>query len=1009
MTPESRDLRADLQRALGTAYSIERELGRGGMSRVFVAQEAALGRTVVIKVLAPELAQGLSAERFAREVRLAARLQHANIVPVLTAGQAGGLPYYTMPFVRGESLRARLTLGSLPVADVMRVMRDVARALAYAHDEGVVHRDIKPDNVLLSDGVGMVTDFGIARAISASVTSGSGITGAGVALGTVGYMAPEQALADPTADHRVDLYALGVLAWEALAGRPLFDVRPAQALIAAHVAETPTDIAAHRADVPAHLSALIMRLLAKRPEDRPASAQDVLRLLDGIETLPAAKTARAPSQNAVRSRIGARAVLGIGLAIAALGAIGALWWRARQTSGDPDVQVVAIAPFRVSGADASLHYLRDGMVDLLAAKVGGVGGLRAIDPRTSLAAWRRATGTDADLPSEDALRVAQSVGAGSLILGSLAGTSANVALSATLLPTQPGRDPVSATVSGPVDSLSTLVDRLAAQLGSLGAGEQAPRLAALTSTSLPALRAYLDGRALYRAGRANDAMKSYTRALELDSSFALAALGLVRTVGWGGQTAADQASALALGAPILWRSRARLSPADVALTEASLGPRYPAPRTYPEWFAAAERLTSLAPDNAEGWFELGDVLYHGGGVLGKPDADETALRAFSKAIALDSTFVPSFIHLGGLYAEMGDSAHFRQLFDIRARAGSTLAHSFYGLQLALLEADSVRAQSFRAEMERLPSPMLEGIIPGALFNHRGLDFAQRALDLLSSRSITSAERLRLVMWSLRIPIERGRPREAAAHVSQLLASPEIAREVALSSVFADGDSIIGAAAARTLVPIVDAVLRQPPNDHAADTIGMTADAALTERVDDALVLAQYRLAMGDAAVAKRVIRWLRASAPPKDSVWLAEITEERALLLDAQVAALERRVDAGDVLARLDSATQFGHHDVRFTTIAGRVAARLWEKRGDQRRALAALRRRGRGIGANYYETAWQREVGRLASSVGEREAAIRAYRIYLIRRSDYEPGLAEEVAHVRSELAQLERASSGR
>ena len=1009
-SPSRQDLRATLQSALGKTHTLERELGGGGMSRLFVAQEEALGRPVVVKVLAPELAQGLSAERFTREVRLAARLQHPNIVPVLTAGDAGGLPYYTMPFVRGESLRARLVhRAPLPVADVVSVMRDVARALAYAHGEGVVHRDIKPDNVLLSGGVAVVADFGIARAISASLTAGGSLTTAGVALGSPGYMAPEQALADPTADHRVDLYALGVLAWEALTGRPIFGDRPFQALIAAHVAEMPVDVATHRADVPRHVVALVMQLLAKRPEDRPSSAEEVLQLVDGAETPRVAAPPNGSSRPWTRPRAGARTALIAGVVLVALGA-GVMWWRQRAAPRDASLTVVAIAPFRVSGADASLHYLREGMVDLLSAKVDGTGGLRAIDPRTTLVAWRRAADGDADLSSDDALRVSRSIGAGSLILGELAGSSANVTVSATLLPAPRGREPVRATVSGSVDSLPALVDRLAAQLGSLGAGEQAPHLAALTSTSLPALRAYLDGRALYRRGRPNEAMVSYTRALQLDSSFVLAALGLVRTVGWGGQTAADQARALALGGPIIWRSRARLAPVDAALAEATLGPRYPAPRTYPEWFAAAERLTSLAPDNAEGWFELGDALYHGGGVLGKTDADETALRAFARSISLDSAFVPSFIHLGGLYAEMGDSAHYRQLFEISRRRDSTVERTFYALHLALLEGDSVRARSFRADMERLPRPILTGMVPAALYGHRGLDYAQRAVDLLSSQSVTSAERLGLAIWSLRIRIERGRPREAAAHVSQLLEWPPIARAVALASVFADGDSVSGAAAARTLEPIVGEALQTPsPSTHLVDTTAAGPELALTERVDDALVLAQYRLAMGDVSVARRVVQWLRAYVPPKESAWLAEIVEERALLLDAQVAARERRPDAGAVLARLDSATRFGHHDVRFTSIAGRVAARLWEDRGDARRALEALRRRGRGIAANYFETAWQREVGRLAAIVGDREAAIRAYRIYLIRRLNPEPALAPEVAHVRAELERLERASAGR
>jgi serine/threonine-protein kinase len=239
-------LREELQAALGGAYTLGRELGGGGMSRVFVARDEALGRQIVVKVLSPELARGLSAERFARETRLAATLQQANIVPVHLAGAtADGLPYYTMPYVDGESLRHRLARGPIEVAEAVSILRDVARALAYAHARGIVHRDVKPDNVLLSGGAAVVTDFGIAKAVSASrtITRADALTQAGVSLGTPAYMAPEQALGDPTLDHRADLYALGVVAYEVLAGTPPFTGATLQQLVAAHVGLVPEPLA----------------------------------------------------------------------------------------------------------------------------------------------------------------------------------------------------------------------------------------------------------------------------------------------------------------------------------------------------------------------------------------------------------------------------------------------------------------------------------------------------------------------------------------------------------------------------------------------------------------------------------------------------------------------------------------------------------------------------------------------------------------------------------------------
>jgi len=254
------------------------------MSRVFAATEAALGRRVVIKVLPPELAEGLSVERFKREIQLAARLQNPHIVPVLTAGEMHGLPYYTMPFVNGHSLRARLVNGGpLPISEAISILRDVARALTCAHDAGVVHRDIKPDNVLLSGGSAVVTDFGVAKALSKSKRMPGGtLTHVGASLGTPAYMAPEQAAADADMDHRADIYAFGVMAYELLAGRPPFHGRTPRKLLAAQMGERPEPIAEVRGDTPPPLSQLVMKCLEKDPIDRPQTATELVRALDVI-------------------------------------------------------------------------------------------------------------------------------------------------------------------------------------------------------------------------------------------------------------------------------------------------------------------------------------------------------------------------------------------------------------------------------------------------------------------------------------------------------------------------------------------------------------------------------------------------------------------------------------------------------------------------------------------------------------------------------------------------------
>jgi serine/threonine-protein kinase len=277
------DLRDTLQHSLGSAYTIERELGGGGMSRTYVAEETSLHRRVVVKVLSPDLAAGVSVDRFKREIQLAAALQHPHIVPVLSAGDTNGLPYYTMPFVAGESLRIRLARGPLSVTESVGLLRDVAKALAFAHTHGVVHRDIKPDNVLLAGGSATVADFGIAKAISAARTdAGATLTQVGTALGTPSYMAPEQAAGDPDTDHRADIYSFGVMAYEMLAGQAPFHGLTPQKLLAAHMAERPRTISELRPDLPPAMSELVMRCLEKEASDRPQSAGDIVRYLDTI-------------------------------------------------------------------------------------------------------------------------------------------------------------------------------------------------------------------------------------------------------------------------------------------------------------------------------------------------------------------------------------------------------------------------------------------------------------------------------------------------------------------------------------------------------------------------------------------------------------------------------------------------------------------------------------------------------------------------------------------------------
>jgi serine/threonine protein kinase len=284
------DVRAQLQDSVGGRYALGVELGRGGMSRVFVAVELRLGREVVIKVLAPELAEGLSAERFEREIALLASLQHPNIVPLLATGRTSTVPYYTMPFIAGRSLRERLARdGPLAVADGVSVLADIARALAYAHERGVMHRDIKPANVLLSGKTAVVIDFGIAKALTAAMAEAESkrLTRTGMVVGTPMYMAPEQTEGRPSMDHRADIYACGCVAYEVFAGVPPFHGYSPTQIVTAHLQERPRPLRDARDDVPAAMAALVARCLEKDPRRRPQSALELLKALADVGRIPA--------------------------------------------------------------------------------------------------------------------------------------------------------------------------------------------------------------------------------------------------------------------------------------------------------------------------------------------------------------------------------------------------------------------------------------------------------------------------------------------------------------------------------------------------------------------------------------------------------------------------------------------------------------------------------------------------------------------------------------------------
>ena len=453
------DLAERLQAHLGPDCVLSRELTGGGMSRVFVAHERALDRDVVVKLMSTQLAAAVSAERFRREILLSAALQHPNIVPVLTAGEMEGVPYYVMPFIRGESLRVRLQRGPLSIRETVNVLKDVARALEHAHARGIVHRDVKPDNILLTTGAATVADFGVAKAITAArqangAPSAHGtMTGVGISLGTPAYMAPEQAVADPTVDHRADLYALGVVAYEMLAGVPPFHGRTPQALLAAHLGEAPPPLSARRYDVPPALDALIHRLLAKDPTQRPKSAAQLLRALDEVELGSGAVAAPTDRPRALRRRTVPRAAWPVAGVLAAVVAAAGIWAATRSAGAGADVsRAIAVIPLRAVGDDSVETRVADGLASQLGTALAQVGGYRVTSQTAVRTALRETSPRDP---------LGAAVGAGLLVEGTVQRERDALRVNVRLVDAVRDSTLWASTRTGRVDSLFALQDAIA--------------------------------------------------------------------------------------------------------------------------------------------------------------------------------------------------------------------------------------------------------------------------------------------------------------------------------------------------------------------------------------------------------------------------------------------------------------------------------------------------------------------------------------------------------------------
>ena len=504
------DVPSRLHHALSDRYRIERELGQGGMATVYLADDLRHGRRVAIKVLNADVAATMGSDRFLREIRIAAGLEHPHILTLIDSGEAEGFLYYVMPYVEGRSLGDKLDReGELPVRDVARLLRGVADALAYAHRNGVVHRDIKPDNIMLSGRHAFVVDFGIAKALSEAV-EGTHVTATGTAVGTPAYMSPEQAAAEPNVDHRADIYALGAVAYEMLSGRPPFMGTRSHQVLLAHVSQVPRPITEYRESVPPALEALVMRCLEKKPADRWQSAEEVLDVLEVISTGAATPvdSVSVPTTAARRVPLLKGLVAGSAVVAAAVGAW-ALLLQGSQTPLDPER--LYVAPFVNQSADPELDPIGPVAADRILqalqemglVEVRGAGGATALDEEAS--------------PQE----VAESLGAGTMVVGTYAAQQDSLVFQVQLQETRGGRVLHAARpAGGPRDDLSAAYDDLRDRAQGSVAGVFAPELEPWTPpSSYRAYREHLAGMEMLGRSQVPAAIRHLSAATQLDPSF----------------------------------------------------------------------------------------------------------------------------------------------------------------------------------------------------------------------------------------------------------------------------------------------------------------------------------------------------------------------------------------------------------------------------------------------------------------------------------------------------------
>jgi tetratricopeptide (TPR) repeat protein len=952
-------------------YVLGGEIGRGGMAIVARAHDPRLQREVALKIISGETRALGGGERFIAEARSAAKLDHPNICTIYDVGSLDdGRLYMAMPYYRRGTLADRLRLGPLPAREAGEIALAVAGALAAAHGAGMVHRDVKPANIAFGeDDEPKLLDFGIALL-------GDDAAGGGRMAGTPAYMAPEQGRGDPV-DGRTDVWALGAVLFEMLTGQRLGSLMAESGirgmpyedeLDRARVIEALGPESPHELQGLADVVALALR---REPAERFQSAAELRAALS--ECLAAEPRERTRSG---RSAGGTAGVLGL----AAVAVLTVLLWPRDPGAGTPaagaDPSVVAVVPFRVS-ADSALAYLREGMVDLLAARLTGEGGLRAADPRTVLRAWQRGSGGGMEAGTDEAaVGAARAVGAGLALMGEVVGTSAGLLIQAAVLDGA-GRIVGRASAEGPHEDLSHLIDELVAEILSTTAGEPSQRLPSLVSTPLPALRAFLEGQADYRRGRYEEAILHYTHALEYDSTFALAGLGLASAAVW----TSGAAYARERGETVAWSFREELTPRDRALLVALVGPGYPGSSSVQDVLSAVEEALVSYPDRAELWYQLGDLQFHFGRAVGRSDWDSRAERALARALQLDSAFAPASHHLVALYARSGNDAALRRTAELYLAASPTGATADY----IRWRVAAGRGRASSGSLDRSSGMDLEGLDPEALgwiaMHTQDDGFAVeeglRAAQLLAARPGTNLEERDRRFASFASLLNVGRPTAARAALAQIEGIGAdltfTARLAVLAALYGDGSSGMA--------------------ESAAVVLERRADATPLDRC----VAGLWQLRRGAPVDPPRALPPVAPAANRDVSLTICQAVRAAEVEWRTWGRPGPAAQALDDLLLRGPSRGPLtdGHTDYAAVALAG-----ILEESGDAAGALAVLRRRYYFIGWQPYLAASLRSELRLATATAD-TAGARAAAIHLLAlRSDPATELGDDADVARSVLA---------